>query len=398
MVPLCLNGQIPEGPPTAIVPSSSQDYQVAPIPGQPAARSAAQPTAPPSPFNYGPFSIEPSASYQVTYETGVLAAPGNPVDVTNQSITAGLTVQAGRNWNLGYTASWMGYSSGLFRDGWDQSASFGGNFSFQDWSLQVSQSYSNTSDPQIETGRQTPEQSYGTSVAAFYGLGSSEPSMEVDLGQSIGFASLSPSIYTWTNQDWAHFPVSPQVDLAIGAGVGYTHEDPGFDMNYVRPQAKIDWHPTIKLTLAAQAGIERDHYLTASRETSQTPVFSTSVSYQPWPTTTIGAGAAREVTASLFANEVSQSTSFNLQAAQQLLTHYYLSAQASSGKTDYLSVNSALSNERGDTTDSLQASLSTMIFQRLYLSLAATRTHNSSSIQGFKFSSNQFEFQAALKY
>src|ERR1035438_1167395 len=83
MVSLSLHGQIPEGPPTAITPNFSQDYQVAPIPGQPATRSSAQPLAPPSPFRYGPISVEPDLSYQITRETGVQATPGNPADVTD---------------------------------------------------------------------------------------------------------------------------------------------------------------------------------------------------------------------------------------------------------------------------------------------------------------------------
>ena len=398
MVSLSLHGQIPEGPPTAITPNFSQDYQVAPIPGQPATRSSAQPIAPPSPFRYGPISVEPNLSYQITRETGVQATPGNPADVTNQSFTAGVAVQAGTSWNLSYTAQWMEYSSGPFQNGVDQNANLGGNLSLQDWNLDVSQSFGNVSDPSIETGRQTHQQSYGTNLRAFYGVGSSQPSLEMDFGQNIGFAALSPTIYDWSNQDWAHFPVSPQVDLAIGVGIGYTHEDPGFNMENVNPQAKIDWRPTTKLTLDAEAGVEESRYLTASRETSQTPIFSTNVSYQPWPTTTIGAGAARQLNAALLTNEMSRSTSVNVQVAQRLLTHYYLSVGASTGKTDYLSVNSGLTNVRGDTTDSLQASLRTMVLQRLNLSLTAARTHNASSAQGFGVSSNQLGFQAALTF
>src|ERR1035438_3556258 len=87
MVSLSLHGQIPEGPPTAITPNFSQDYQVAPIPGQPTTRSSAQPLAPPSPFRYGPFSIEPDLSYQLLYETGVQSAPGKATDMTSQTFT-----------------------------------------------------------------------------------------------------------------------------------------------------------------------------------------------------------------------------------------------------------------------------------------------------------------------
>jgi hypothetical protein len=398
LVSVCLHGQIPEGPPTAVMPSFSQDYQVSPIPGQPAMPSSTQPMPPPSPFQYGPLSLEPSLSYQYLYETGVQAAPGVAADMTTQSVTAGIVAQAGTNWNLSYSATWRDYSSALFHEGWDQTASFGGNFSYQDWSYQISQTYSNTADPQIETGAQTPEQSYGTNLAVTYGVGSSQPSLEMDFSQNILFAPFSPTIYTWSNQDWAHFPLSPQVDFAIGPGFGYTHEDPGFDMNYIRPQTKIDWRVSTKLSLSAQVGIEEDHYLSASPETTHSLVFSTDFSFQLSPTTTLGAGASRQVAPSIITNDVTESTSFNVQASQRLLTHFYLSVQAGSGKSTYLSTNSALADVRSDTTNSLQASLSTMVLQRLNLSLTAARTHNSSSVQGFGLSSNQFGFQAALKF
>jgi hypothetical protein len=150
--------------------------------------------------------------------------------------------------------------------------------------------------------------------------------------------------------------------------------------------------------LDAEAGVEESRYLAVSRQTSQSPVFSTTLGYQPWPTTTIGVGATRQITPSLINDEVSQSTSFNVQASQRLLVHYYLSLQASSGKSNYLVVNSALANARGDTTDAVQASLSTMILERLSLSLTASRVRNLSSVQGFGLSSNQFGFQAALRY
>jgi hypothetical protein len=398
ITPACLHGQIPEGPPTAIAPSFSQDYEVAPVPGQPARPSSAQPIPPPSPFRYGSLTLAPDLSYQLLYETGVPVAPGEDVDMTTQAFTAGITAQEGTVWNLAYTARRMEYSSSLYQDGWDQSAILGGNYSLEDLNFQISQSFTDTSDPEIETGRQTPEQTYTTSLTMNYGVGSSQPSLEVDFGQNIAYVALAPSTYTWSNQDWAHFPVNPQVDLAIGVGLGYTHEDPGFDMDDVTPEAKISWNPTSELTLATSAGIEESRYLITAGGTLQSPVYSASISYQPSPTTTIGAGAARQVMPSLFSNEVIQSTSFNLQLAQRLLTHYYLSVQAGNAENNYISVNSALASERHDTTNSLQASISTMVFQRVNLSLTASRVHNSSSIQGFAFSSNQFGFQAALKY
>jgi hypothetical protein len=378
----------------AITPSS----QYSQIPGQPPAGSPSEPPIPESPFHYGPFVLQPDLSYQLSYESGLQAAPGRTANVTVQTFSAEMIVQEGTVWNLAYTPKWVRYSSSLFENAVDQDAKLGASFPLQDWQMQLGQTYSRSSDPLIETGRQTRQQSYASSLKGLCDPSASQLSFEVDLTQDIRFTSLSPSIYDWTNEDWVHFPLSPQLDIAAGAGVGYTHENPGFDMAFVKPQAKITWHPSTKVKLDAEAGTEESRYFTADRETSKTPVFAANLSYQPFLATTLAAGATRDVAASILPGEVSESTKFTLQAEQRLLTHYFFSVQAGTGKTNYLSAGSALASQRGDTTGSLEASLSTVIFRRLNLGLSASRVHNSSSIQGFGLSSNQFGFQAALKY
>ena len=399
VLPPGLLGQIPEGPATSFMPSFLQGNQASQIAGQPVSVTPAQPTIPESPFSYGPLVLEPDLAYNLTYETGIQVAPGQAADVTCQSLSAAMVLQGGTIWNLAYIPKWVRYSSSLFQDTVDQSAKLGTNLTYEDWAFQVAQAYSKSADPLIETGRQTGQQSYGTDFKGLYGSGAAQQlSLEVDFDQNILFATLSPSTYNWTNADWVHYLITPQLDFAAGSGFGYTHEDPGIDSAYLEPQAKIVWKPSVKVTLDVQAGLEERRYYTADRETSQTPSFSANFTYEPVETTKLTATGNRGLGSSLFADLVTVSTTFDLQISQRLLTYFYLSLEGSTAKINYISTESALSTVRGDTTDSAQASLSTVIFRRITIGLSASRVRNASSQSGFAFTSGQYGIQAALKY
>jgi len=264
--------------------------------------------------------------------------------------------------------------------------------------MQLAQSYSRSSDPLIETGRQTREQTYGTDAKALYGGSYSQPSVEVTFHQDVRFATLSPAIYDWTNQDWIHLPVSQQWDFAVGP-VGdirmktrdSTWYMPGRSFGLSGDQRKnCHWMP--------RAVFRSRNFSRPAGIASERQFFNASLIYRPWPTTTATAAAIRAVAASLLADQLSESTTINVSLEQRLLVHYYLSLQANGGKDDYLSAGSALANVRGDNTNSLQVSLSTVFFRRLNIGLSAARMHNSSSVQGFGLSSNQFGLQVALKY
>lgn len=384
---------------TAIMPATPLDNQYAiQHPGQPANPPASEMSSTESPFRYGPFILQPDFSYQISYETGIQAAPGVAADVTNQTFTGALVLQAGTVWNLSYTPSWVRYSSSLFRDAFDQTADLGASFPVQSWNLQFTQSFSRTSDPLIETGRQTQQSAYGTQAKGFYGAGGSQISFEVDLDQEIRFAALSPSVYDWENQYWLHYQPAQQWDFAVGVGGGFTHDQPGFDMVDAKPEGKIAWHPTNKLSVDIEGGVEASEYFDNGDERSRTPIYSANVNYAPWLTTTLIAGASRQLSASYIADQESEGTSFNVQLQQRLLEHYYLSCQASTSRTNYLSTASDLANVRGDTTDSLEVSLRTQILKRLSLGINAGRQRNSSSVQGYGFTSGQYGFSIDLKY
>ena len=189
-----------------------------------------------------------------------------------------------------------------------------------------------------------------------------------------------------------------QWDLAIGGGGGYTHEDPGFDMAYTRPELRVIWKPTQQLSFDGQGGVQESSFLGGDHGHSGTAIFSADLNYQPRETTKLTAGANRSVAPSLFSNQVTESNSYEVNVSQRLLTHYYLSVGASTGKSNYLMAGSALTVVRGDTTNSLTASLTTVILRRVNLALNASQVHNGSSTQGYGFTSGQYGFSIALKY
>jgi hypothetical protein len=377
------------------IPQASQSSQVA---GSPPITYPSGPSTPATPFTYGSVELHPDLSYDVSYETGLQSAPGKTSDSTIQTLSAAMIIQGGTVWNLSYTPKWVLYSSTLFKDAFDQDARLGANFSYQDWDVQVSQSYDKTSDPLVETGRQTAQQSYGTAIKGLYGGGLAQPSIEVAFDQSVRFASLAPTVYDWNSQDWVHFPISPQWDVAVGPGGGFTHEDPGFDMVYARPEAQLIWQPGQKFSLNAQGGIQETEFLVTPRSRNDTAIFSTNLVYRPWETTTATIGMNRQVSPSYEADQIGESTMATIALEQRLLGHFFISLEAGTGKTDYLSASQAASTVRGDTTDSLQASLSTVLFSRLNLELSLSRLRNSSDIKGYGFTTYQYGFDVSLKF
>jgi len=380
------------------MPTFSQNYQNLQNPGQPATTTAAEPPAPTSPFQYGPLVLHTNFSYQFTYETGLQAAPGEPTDTTQQTYTPEISAQDGSIWNLTYVPTWEKYSSPLFKSSFAQSANLGANFSPGDWSVALAQSFSQSADPLIETGTQVRQQDYGTNLDFHFGNSSSSPSLETTLQQSIRFASGLPTVYDWSTQDWIHVPASQQMDFAAGAGCGYTHQDPGFDMAYARPEVRFNWKPTATFYVDAEAGVQETKLLAAARSQDGSKIFNANATYQPWSATTLAAEANRQVSSSFESNEVTESTTFDVQWRQRLLSHFFLSVQASSSTTDYLSTSSDLANVRGDRPESIEASLTTVVFRRINFQVSASRTHNTSTVQGFGFTTGQYSFQASLGF
>src|SRR5207253_3805471 len=117
--------------------------------------------APNSFLHWGPFIARPHFNAGVSYSTGLRSRLGSSEDSLSETFAPGILIELGPKWTLDYTPSLTYYSSATLKDNLSHSVSLGGHTSYGQWAFSLSQSYSTSSQPLLETGRQTDQESFG---------------------------------------------------------------------------------------------------------------------------------------------------------------------------------------------------------------------------------------------
>ena len=117
----------------------------------------------------------------------------------------------GNYWTVDYSPTWDFYSSREFRDTLDQNVRLAGGTSYEDWTLGLSQSYSKSSDPQVETGTQTDEETFSTTLSASYRI-NSKLSLDMGLNQDFILTSQFQNSREWSTMDWLNYQFWPRLD------------------------------------------------------------------------------------------------------------------------------------------------------------------------------------------
>ena len=348
-------------------------------------------------WQWGPVGLSPEATYELLYTEGILVGPGHAVSTTLQTFSPGVFFRFGSNWTLDYSPTWDVYSNALFHNTVDHSVRLDGRAVYEDWTFRLEQSYARTSDPLVETARQTPEQFYATALTASYGYGD-RTRLELGLDQDIRLSSAVPEFYEWSSQDWLYFRLSPQLDAAVGPGAGYIIVDPGVDMTYFRPEGRLTWQALEKLRLDVQGGFENRHFIGTGSRNLVTPVYSAGAIYQVTETTQLTADADRDVEVGYSLNQVVEVQRYTFGFRQRLLQHFYFGASAGWENSDYLGVGGprvAIRHDRGDT---YQLSLGTLLLNHINASLQYSNIHNRSDVPGFGIQSDQYGLVLGYKY
>ena len=348
-------------------------------------------------FQWGPVGLSPEATYELLYTDGILAGPGRPASTTLQSFSPGVLFQLGTNWTLEYVPTWEVYSNPLFHDTVDHSVRLDGKAVYEDWTVRLSQTYLRSSDPLVETGRQTPQQIYATALRSTYGYGA-RTLLELGLDQNIRLSSAAPDFYEWSTQDWLHFLISPRVDTAIGPGAGYVRVDPGVDMSYFRPEARLTWQAADKLSLDLQGGVESRKFINSASGNLTSSVYSATADYRLTDTTDLTAQADRDVEIAYAPNQITEVGRYTAGLRQRLLQHFYLGASAGWQKSDYIAIGGVRTDVRHDRAGTYQLSLSTFLLRHLNASLQYSHIRNDSDIPGFGIASNQYGLVLGYKY
>jgi hypothetical protein len=351
----------------------------------------------PSPFVYGPYSLDPHFLYRFLYSTGLQVRPGLPKTSYIDSFAPGLGGDIGSHWTFDYTPTWTIYTSRAFRDSVDHAANIVGAYSQFNWDLHLTQSYDSSHQPLIETGEQTFTQTYLTNIDLTHHLNDAI-SIETDFSQTIRRIDPPPNSNEWDDTNWLHYRFSSGVDTSAGVGLGYLQQHPGSDSEYIQPQVQLLYPVGERISVSMHGGEEDREFLTHPKRRLLTPIYGGSVTYQPFQTTSVSLSANRSVEPSFFANQITTSTSWNISLQQRLLEHFLLSATAGYVKSTYLSETDALNVDRDDNAQMYGLRLSTTFLRRGTLTVLYNRTQNSSSQTGFGFSSSQLGFEVGFRY
>jgi hypothetical protein len=346
----------------------------------------------------GPVSVRPRISYSLVYGDGILSVPGEATKSASHSIATGVLFELGPRWSFDYSLSRTTYSSHRLEDVWAQNASLTGAISRDDWKFRFVQSYTSNTPTLVETGRQTHETTYATNIQASYELGNRS---KLDFTAGRNARRANPEIRfpgSWTGSDWVNwsssadvsYSLSSRVLAAVGISAGYDDISDSNDMTTIQPHISLSWSPTDKISMSVQRGIQRRKFEGDNKHYLTSPTYSASLNYTPFPTTTLTASATRNVTASYFADQVTRSTQWNLNAEQRLLKRYYFGATFSHGQTLYIPSGLQAFVPRNDNFDSYSFRLSTPILYRGTGSISYARSKNLSSDTGFTFKSHQF--------
>ena len=377
--------------PPALAPFANTEMDVfTPAAGAPQEQPA-------QPFRYKFLTLRPHPDYNFLYANGILAAPGQRVNTVIQQISPGARLDVGDYWILDYTPTWVDYSSKSFQNTFNQSARLTGGTSIGSWVLGLSQSYTKSDVPQVETATQTRQETYNTALNGTYTI-NSKMSLNLSANQNFLFADQFQSYREWSTLDWLNYQFWARFSVALGVGLGYDDVDVGPDMLFEQYQARVQWRATDKISFQFNGGLEDRQFLTNSVSDALNPVFGGGIQYQLFKHTQISLNAERTVAVSELQSEVTESIGVNGDVNQRLLGRLFLDLGGGYQDTKYVSsVNGAPSN-RTDDYYYFNTRLSTAFLKRGTVAVFYQLNSDSSTQSGFSFTSHQVGFEIGFAY
>ncbi len=327
-------------------------------------------------------------------------------------VTPNLVIDLGSHWTLDYSASLNFYpaSSGL-GDSTGQNFSLLWSTYYQDWSLALSQGYSFSDTPLIQTGTQTKEESYVTSLSASHQL-VGNLSFVAGLSQSFTFADPFDDVHAWSGNVGLNYSLNPKMQIGLNFGGGYDEASLSPAMTSESYSAVFMFHPAVKTTFNFSVGLEEDSFDAPGVPTTITPIFSAGVLYQLLPHTGLSLSAGRSISPSFFSNQVYTTTTLGVGLTQQLTRKLGLSLTGDYGVSSYQAIQpgvlpqyylgspttSALQVTRNDVTTDIAVSLTYAFRPRWRGLISYSHSVNSSSQGNYSYSSSQIAVQMNYQY
>jgi hypothetical protein len=350
-----------------------------------------------TPLSWGPVRLRPHLSSITTYGDGLRSGPGRSVTTWTESLAPGVLFELGSHWRLDYTPTLTFYTADEYKDTLAHNVLLSGGTSYKDWTFGLTQGYSISSDPLIETARQTEQEIFTTSINAGYRF-NSKLMLDLGLNQNFRSAEALNSSRSWSTMNWLNYQVAPRMALGAGAGFGYDDVSLGSDMMHEQLQGRIMTRIAQKLNLNVNGGVEIRQFLSSGKDDLVNPLYGASITYRPFDYTTLTLSGNRRISPSLFQDQVTESTDISLALNQRLLGMFFATLSGGFRNTEYVGSSNSLVTDRSDDSTNFQASLSYAFWKRASASVFYRYTENSSSVPGFEYDSNQVGLTLAYRF
>ena len=354
--------------------------------------------------NGASFIVHARASYQFVYDTGLRTAPGKSTDTFTHTLSPGLTLQFGPHVGLDYSPSIRFFSAKRFHDTVDQSVSLNAGVHYGDWTFGLSQNFSLTDEPIVETAGQTDEKSYFAGLSASYQF---NEKISFDTSASVALMFLNATnasvartrrcpvntaltdSQSYSGSEWINYKFGEKVSGGVGVTVSYSEQNSGFSSVSEQYQGRVTWLPGKKLSLSLSGGLQDQQFLDSGAKDLLTPIFSASVSYHLFEQTTLSLSGGRTVSTSLFQNQITENTQLGVGLQQRLLGKLQLSLGFGYNTTDYKDTDVKLVTARSDSGKSYSVGLSYPLWTRSTIAAFYQYNESSSSLGGFGFATSQ---------
>jgi hypothetical protein len=355
------------------------------------------------PLDWGQIHLRPHLLYRISYGNGIQARPGDSKNTLINELDPGILIGMGDHWHLDYTPTLRFYSSRSFQDEVNQAVNLAGATMFEDWSFSLSQGYVSSSSPLIETGIQTEQETYATAFTAAYQV-NSDVSLDLSLNQNFRYAtSLNTNQPLTDSKNWSatlglNYLLWPGLSVGLSGVFGYDHLEVGPDMTSEQLLGRLNWHPGQKFTLSLNGGFEDRQFLNTSVPDAFNPILHLTLIYQPFEVTTLSLDAHSTVNVSYFQNQITEATGFSLSLRQRLFGKLFLDVTGGYGNTKYQPTTVFIPVNRQDDRANINIRLTCPLFKKATAALFYDWTDNSSSQNGFQYTSNQGGLELGYRF
>lgn len=356
-------------------------------------------------MQWGALHLHAAASYQFLYDSEIHTQPGASTSTMTHSFTVPITALIGPHVTLNYTPSYRIFSERDFHNTLDHFASLSAGVGYGACSFGLSQSFSRTDEPLIETSGQTSQDNYNTGLSMGVRL-NDRVSLSTSVGMDFNYVNggqtniftgggtNTPAILTdtrsFSGSEWLNYQVDEKLGTGIGVTFGYSDQKGGFRSIDQQYEGKVSWHPGDKLSLQMTGGMEVQQFLNADGAPDNvTPILSATLSYQALEHTSFALFADRTVSPSLFELQITEVTSVGVGFQQRLLGALQFSAGFNYSVNDFKTTTGQSIIARTDDIFTYTAGLSLPVLKHGSLAVFYAYNKDLSSQAGFSYASSE---------